>query len=970
MFDHLKSVHMKKNILLIVVLAGIYISSNTQKSIAQGSNPVPQSLPYSQNFNSLAHASSSYPAGWQGWTIGTSSGSTFKTNAATADAVLNASSTAATNSGGVHNYNGKIGILSSSSTDAALCLSLNTTGYYRVIVSSDITSTIRNPYDGTSNTRINEFTLQYRVGTSGSFTTVFTAYSNNTTNQTGAVTTPQNTQLRNWLLPPDADNQPLVQVRWVQRDNTGSGSRPSFAVDNVSVCSFAATPSVSIAVTSGTNPTAAGTPVTFTATPVNGGTAQYQWKVNGGNAGTNSAQFTPATLSNGDVITCSMTSLLGCLNIPPTVTSNSIAMIVCSSGDSVVPSVTVACNAAHPVIDCQGSLVTFTATPVNGGTNPVYQWKKNNINTGTNSAIYIDSSLATGSYTISCEMTSSAFCISGQNPVTSNGVGRLVVGNAVTPTGIIATDTVICAGESVTLYRVGGSIDAATFAWYQYGCGNIFNGGEGAFLAGGDSIILSPSSTTTYYLGVEGFCASSSCQSVTITVHNNVTPSVSISSDFAGTIACQGTVVTYTATAAGGGSNPVYHWFKHPNIPVGTNSNIYIDSTGTPGNYNLFCEMTSSAECISGQNPVTSNGIGLLVLETATLPTGITASKTTICAGESVTLYRVGGNAGSGIFSWYQGGCGNVFNGGSGAFIAGGDSLVVTPSSTTTYFLSVEGLCPLSTCQSITINYRTLTIPPTSLHVSSDTICALDDLVVSVVGGSLGTGASWRWRVGSCNAVITGTGDSVVLGLTAGVKTVFVTSSGACNTTCTASVPITVNPRFNWFRDFDNDGFGTNSNAISACSQPTGYILPGNDCNDINAAINPLSAEICGNGIDENCSGNTDDVCGTNVTLHLKFIIEGYYAGGGIMSAVIDPVNLPVVCDTVTVSIHQSVAPFNIVQTKKGVITTAGIGNFFFPETLNQSYYISIKSRSGVEVWSQTPVNFNASTVDFDFAAP
>jgi len=37
----------------------------------------------------------------------------------------------------------------------------------------------------------------------------------------------------------------------------------------------------------------------------------------------------------------------------------------------------------------------------------------------------------------------------------------------------------------------------------------------------------------------------------------------------------------------------------------------------------------------------------------------------------------------------------------------------------------------------------------------------------------------------------------------------------------------------------------------------------GADCDDTDATINPETAEVCGNGIDENCNGDSDDICTT-----------------------------------------------------------------------------------------------------------
>jgi hypothetical protein len=128
------------------------------------------------------------------------------------------------------------------------------------------------------------------------------------------------------------------------------------------------TPSVTIATSSTTICSGANT--TFTATTVNGGASpNYQWKVNGTNVGTNSSTYASSTLTNGQVVTCVITTNNSC-QTTNTATSNALTMTVSAP---VTPAVVIASSGSN----CSGQTLTFTATPTNGGTAPSYQWKVN-----------------------------------------------------------------------------------------------------------------------------------------------------------------------------------------------------------------------------------------------------------------------------------------------------------------------------------------------------------------------------------------------------------------------------------------------------------------------------------------------------------------------------------------------------------------------------------------------------------------
>jgi uncharacterized protein (TIGR02145 family) len=165
---------------------------------------------------------------------------------------------------------------------------------------------------------------------------------------------------------------------------------------------------VSVSVMASENPFCLGTSVTFTATPTAPGNLTYQWYVNGIPVGSNSPILTYLPINN-DAVHCSLlTDHLCVLNNPAL--SDTITMI----GFPGLPAdVTIT---ASPNPSCQGVPVTFTATPINGGSNPSYQWQVNGINVGTNSPVYtyIPASLDL----VSCIMTSNLVCVTN-NPASS-----------------------------------------------------------------------------------------------------------------------------------------------------------------------------------------------------------------------------------------------------------------------------------------------------------------------------------------------------------------------------------------------------------------------------------------------------------------------------------------------------------------------------------------------------------------------
>lgn len=147
-----------------------------------------------------------------------------------------------------------------------------------------------------------------------------------------------------------------------------------------------------------------GQPVTFSANPTYGGSAPaYQWKVDGNNVGTNSPTFTTSTLTNGQTVSCIMTSNASCAN-PATATSNTITATV---NPTVTPSITI------NQTSCTNNVASFSSVTNNAGNSPSYLWTFTGTGTagsGGNTGSTFELQNSSNGTQVQCILTSNAGC--------------------------------------------------------------------------------------------------------------------------------------------------------------------------------------------------------------------------------------------------------------------------------------------------------------------------------------------------------------------------------------------------------------------------------------------------------------------------------------------------------------------------------------------------------------------------------
>ena len=344
------------------------------------------------------------------------------------------------------------------------------------------------------------------------------------------------------------------------------------------------TPSVSLGVSPSTT-ICAGTSVTFTATPTNGGTTpQYKWTINNQVQAETGTMLTRSNLANNDVVKVEMTSNATCAS--PTTTSDMKTMTV---NPLLTPSVSLGVSTGTTI--CAGTSVIFTATPTNGGTTPTYKWTIGTTVQAETGATLTRSNLANNDV-VKVELTSNATCVS---PTTATDMNTMTVNPILTPSVSlgVSPSTTICAGTSVTFTAT--PTNGGTTPTYKWTIGTTVQAETGATLtrsnlANNDVVKVEMTSYAT--------CASPTTTSdmKTMTVNPIITPSVSLGVS-TGTTICAGTSVIFTATPTNGGTTPTYKWTIGTTVQAETGATL--TRSNLANNDVVKVEMTSNALCLS-----------------------------------------------------------------------------------------------------------------------------------------------------------------------------------------------------------------------------------------------------------------------------------------------------------------------------------------------------------------------------------
>ncbi|HEY8400889.1 MAG TPA: T9SS type A sorting domain-containing protein [Cytophagaceae bacterium] len=486
------------------------------------------------------------------------------------------------------------------------------------------------------------------------------------------------------------------------------------------------------------NPVCVKDSILFTATANNAGAAPiYQWTINNVIQGSDSASFNAKGLKHSDTVRCTVIPADLCSGGLP-ISSNKIIVL------QPVLEVAVTVNKDS---SCAGDSLFFTA--ISNLADVSYTWKKNGATVGTNAPIYKDNDFANGDI-IYCIVSSSEPCVLNTT-ATSNSITVKQYKTLVATISISADKTAICSGDSVlfTATAANGGI-APVYEWKVNGilqseAGTTF---KAKGLNNGDKVSCS--------LIPDVKCASENVNSDTIIISVTTVVSASITIAANKTEICEGTPVTFSASAANAGTTPVYQWMVN-GIITGTNSPEFTTSSLINMD-EVTCTLNSSQACVANPN-ITSDKIRMNVNST---PVSFLLTddnqKTEICPGENlkITVHPFGQGE-TPIYKWFINSTQININDTiyTASNLKNGDKIFCVMQSS----LACKEGKP-DTSEVITVTVPAITQASISVEADANPVCATGTVNFAATVANEGNTPSYEWY---WNGVKSGTGSSFAL---------------------------------------------------------------------------------------------------------------------------------------------------------------------------------------------------------------
>ena len=529
----------------------------------------------------------------------------------------------------------------------------------------------------------------------------------------------------------------------------------------------------------------AGTEVKFTANPSGGSNLQYQWQVNGNNAGTGSI-LSSTSLTNGQkvllVVTSTTDGYTECIK-----TSNELTMTV-----NAVQVPTVSISTSKTSI-CPGENITFNASNTFGGTNPQYAWYINSGNiiakTGA-TATFSASDFNEGNNTVRVILTSNFNCA---NPATAEATSMQF---QLKPDATIGTptnkDQAICINAPLQniSFPIGGGATNATISGLPPGISGSLSGGN---------YILSGSPTTKgtfpYTITTTGSC-----------VQKTATGTIIVKPD--ATIALTSGNNTQKVCAAGGVADGSINPITYSIGETGTGAIVTGLPSGITGSINAGVFTIQGSSSVTGTHSYSIKATGtcgdsapltgsIIITENLNPSVSIASSDADnmICSGTQVTFTATPTHGGTNpTYQW-------KVNGSN----AGTNSSTFTTTDLTNEQIVTVNMSSSETC----LNTATVTsnpietivnpnlTPEVTIETSDSDICPNDSVTFTAGAVHRGTNPTYQWKIGN-STVGTNSPTFTTTALTDGQSvSVVLTSNETCLATSTATsntITTTVQP--------------------------------------------------------------------------------------------------------------------------------------------------------------------------------